>query len=390
MINKMILICLLFSFIITKDNEINSSLNTFGIDLYKIINDDNESSMISPWSISNSLMMVSQGASNKTYIEILDVLNLDQQQLNYFINPYKSTDSTLLISNSIWIQNDKCYKPNNTYIDILEKKFTGKISYVNFYNDRIKIIDDINNWVNDFTNGTIKNIISDNDIKKSTTQALLNTIYFKNDWMYPFDTNRTKKTNFFTNIDTIQIDMMSKKNKYAYYKNDNFELLNLPYKNNISMYIYLPNRSIPLAKFIDEFTYDKFLSSIDSLKYDLGQIFIPKFNLSFSATLKDYLPKMGMVNAFDPNYAEFDRFWDYKNTCKKYPPKHYIDLINHKSFISAYESGTEASAATVVVINRVTSIRPNEHFIFNANYPFMYIIYDNDNDIILFIGSYKG
>ena len=161
MINKMILICLLFSFIITKDNEINSSLNTFGIDLYKIINDDNESSMISPWSISNSLMMVSQGASNKTYIEILDVLNLDQQQLNYFINPYKSTDSTLLISNSIWIQNDKCYKPNNTYIDILEKKFTGKISYVNFYNDRIKIIDDINNWVNDFTNGSIKNITWD-------------------------------------------------------------------------------------------------------------------------------------------------------------------------------------------------------------------------------------
>ena len=74
----------------------------------------------------------------------------------------------------------------------------------------------------------------------------------------------------------------------------------------------------------------------------------------------------------------------------KRQPKHYIDLINHKSFISAYESGTEASAATVVVINRVTSIRPNEHFIFNANYPFMYIIYDNDNDIILFIGSYKG
>ena len=97
-----------------------------------------------------------------------------------------------------------------------------------------------------------------------------------------------------------------------------------------------------------------------------------------------------MKSAFDPNSAEFDRFWDYKNTCKKYPPKHYIDLINHKSFISMSESGTEASAAPIVIINRVTSIRPNEYFTFNANHPFMYIIYDKINNNILFIGKYKG
>ena len=391
MIKNIFLIFCVFSLCISKNNNLQDSLNQFGINLFKVVsNNTHKSGMISPWSISNSLMMVSQGASNNTYDEILNTLNLNQNQLNYFNNPYNSIDSVLLVSNSIWIQKDNCYNPNTAYIDVLQNKYSGKISYVNFYNDREFIVQDINNWVKTFTNGTIKKIVSDNDIKRSTTQALLNTIYFKSRWLYPFDQNKTIKSKFYVNLDTIQIDMMNKKNKYAYYNSDNYQLLELPYENNISMYIYLPNSHIELENFINNFSIEKFNLSINELEYDLGKIFIPKFNLSYSSNLKDHLPKLGIKSAFDPNSAEFDRFWDYKNTCKKYPPKHYIDLINHKSFISMTESGTEASAATVVVINRVTSIRPNEYFTFNANHPFMYIIYDKINNNILFIGKYKG
>tara|TARA_B100000676_G_scaffold61851_1_gene61173 strand:+ start:137 stop:1312 length:1176 start_codon:yes stop_codon:yes gene_type:complete len=391
MIKNIFLIICFISLSIPKNNNLQDSLNQFGINLFKVVsNNTHKSAMISPWSISNSLMMVSQGASNNTYDEILKTLNLDQDQLNNFTNPYNPIDSVLLVSNSIWIQSDNCYNPNSTYIDILQNKFSGKISYVNFHNDRELVIQDINSWVETVTKGTIKKIVSDNDIKKSTTQALLNTIYFKSNWLYPFDQNKTIKSKFYVNFDTIQIDMMNKKNKYAYYNSDTYQLLELPYDNNVSMYLYLPNIDIELENFINEFTIEKFDLSRNELKYDLGKIYIPKLNLSYSSNLKDHLPKLGIISAFNPNSAEFDRFWDYKNTCKKYPPKHYIDLINHKSFISMTESGTEASAATIVIINRVTSIRPNEHFTFNANHPFMYIIYDKLNDNILFIGKYKG
>ena len=82
--------------------------------------------MISPWSISNSLMMVSQGASNNTYDEILNTLNLNQNQLNYFNNPYNPIDSILLVSNSIWIQRDNCYNPNTKYIDYYKINIQGK------------------------------------------------------------------------------------------------------------------------------------------------------------------------------------------------------------------------------------------------------------------------
>ena len=390
--NKIIIFILLFSFSLSKANNLNHSLNTFGIDLYKIISNESilTSSMISPSSISYALMMVSQGASNETYSEILNVLNIKQNDINNFISTYQIEDSLLIMSNSIWIQNDNCYQPNKTYIDILQNKFNGNISYVNFYNDRLQIIDNINKWVEKFTYGTIKNIVSENEIKQSTTQALLNTIYFKNKWIYPFDSNLTKKNNFYVNGDTVAVQMMNKKNKYAYLLSNEFELIELPYEKDISMYIFLPNEDIELETFIDDFNYEKFKSSLNELTYDLGNIYIPKFDLSYSVSLKDYLPKMGMVSAFNPNQAEFDRFWDYANTCKKYPPKHYIDLINHKSYISNYEEGTEASAATVVVINRVTSIRPNKYFNFVANRPFLYIIYDKNIDNILFIGNYSG
>ena len=99
---------------------------------------------------------------------------------------------------------------------------------------------------------------------------------------------------------------------------------------------------------------------------------------------------MGMTIPFSPKDANFDKFWNYSNTCKKYPPKNYIDVVNHKTYIDVDENGTEASAATAIIISRVTSIRPVEPFHFNANRPFLYLIYDKVNDNIIFLGKYLG
>ena len=129
---------------------------------------------------------------------------------------------------------------------------------------------------------------------------------------------------------------------------------------------------------------------MDSLKYEYGDITIPKFRLEFSASLKDYLIDMGMDVPFNPKEANFNKFWSYDNVCKKSPPKNYIDVINHKAYIDVDEQGTEASAATAIIISRVTSIRPMKPFIFNANRPFIYAIYDKTNKSIMFLGKYSG
>lgn len=390
---KKLLLFLFVSILFCRNHNLNNSFNEFGISLFKNINSKSDSSfMISPASISYALMMVNYGASGKTSDQILSTLNIDKvHESNFFINHYDDIESKFQINNSIWIQEDKCYEPNLKYVNNIDSIFKGQISFVNFYKNRLSIINEINNWVYKKTLGTINEIVSDQDIKENTTLAILNSIYFKDSWQFPFDTSKSDLNIFYSKDYKSNIIFMNKKNKYAHYKNSNFHLLELPYKtNDVSMLIFLPELNLDIDLFLDNFNHSFINTSLDSLQYDLGKISIPKFELDYSVPLKDYLLKMGIIDAFSPNNANFDKFWDYKNKCKKYPPINYIDVINHKSFINIDEYGTEASAVTAVIINRVTSIRPNEYFTFNANRPFVYLIYDKKNNRIMFLGKYTG
>ena len=412
MIKKILIFLSIVSLSYSESYKIQDSFNEFGISLFKKINsNDNSTFMISPISVSYALMMVNYGASGKTYDQILSVLNLNYTDLkNYFwsdyTNDYKlmsntdlkdffdlynGSDSKFQINNGVWIQNDKCYKPNLEYVNYIDSVFNGKISYVDFYANRHSIIEKINNWVDKKTFGTIQDIVSENDIKKHTTQALINSIYFKDNWQFPFDNSKTKINSFFYQDKIFKNMFMNKKNKFAHYKSSDFHLLEIPYQTNgISMLIFLPSQAIDLDSFIDSFDYQLFSKSVDSLKYGVGDVSIPKFALEYSVSLKDYLIELGMSAAFNPADANFDKFWNFQQECKKYPPRHYIDIVNHKSYISIDENGTEASAATAVIISRVTSIRPDNHFVFNANSPFIYVIYDKVNNNIMFIGQYLG
>lgn len=390
MIKKILIFLLILSFSYSKSYQFNDSFNQFGVSLFKKINSNDDSSfMISPFSISYALMMVNYGASGKTSDEILSILNLDNS--NFSFNPYNDINSKFKINNSIWIQNDNCYNPNLEFINYIDSVFYGKVSYVNFYKDRLSIIKDINDWVDEKTFGTIQEIVSENDIKRNTTQALLNTVYFKDSWQFPFDSLKSNLSTFYSTNSNSKMVFINKKNKFAHYKNTNFHLLELPYQTDgVSMFIFLPSQDINIKSFIHSLDYQLISSSIDSLEYDLGNISVPKFNLDYSVSLKDYLVSMGMPTAFNPKDANFDNFWDFKQQCKKYPPKHYIDLVNHKTYINIDENGTEASAATAVIISRVTSIRPDKYFVFNANRPFVYMIYDKINNTIMFLGQYSG
>ena len=389
MIKKILIFLSVLSFTYSESYSFNDSFNQFGVSLFKKINSNGDSNfMISPFSIAYALMMVNYGASGETADEILATLNLDKVDS---FNPYDGINSKFQINNSIWIQNDNCYNPNMEYINYIDSLFYAKASYVNFYTDRLSIIQDINEWVKEKTFGTIKDIVSENDIKKNTTQALLNTIYFKDSWQFPFDTLKSDIKIFHSPINSSKMMFMNKKNKFAHYKNTDFHLLELPYQSDgISMFIFLPSKEIDINAFIDNLDYQLISNSIDSLDYDLGNISIPKFSLDYSVSLKDYLMSMGMSTAFNPKDANFDKFWDFQQQCKKYPPKHYIDVVNHKTYINIDENGTEASAATAVIISRVTSIRPDKHFVFNANRPFVYVVYDKINKAMMFLGQHSG
>ena len=387
---------LFFSFLTA--NSLNQSLNNFSINLFKEINhNENKSIVISPLSVSYALLMVNKGASNNTSDNILSTLNIKIDDINKYyslIQKYSNNLSkrNLSIGNAIWIQKDECYLPNANYISFIDSVFKGQAFYVDFSNNALKIIKNINNWAFKSTNGMIDDIVSENDIKRTTVQALLNTVYFKASWLTPFDITETKLDYF--NIDTNnkkEVYMMNKRNRYPYYSNADFQLLELEYSdNNISMLIFLPNDN-DLNFLVENFDSSKLKESIDSLKVSPGTVSIPMFKIESSYSLKKHLKSMGMDIPFSPNLASFDGFWDYNENCFESNPKHYIDLINHKANIDLDENGVEVAAATVVTMNRITSISPFiEPFNFKANKPFLYLIYDKEYENIIFMGKYMG
>ena len=391
----------IFLFNISIPNQVNNiNFNDFGFSLFRKINLNNESDfVISPISIVYALIMTNAGASGQTSDEILSTLNLVDSDLNNIILDQElklyiedSKNNGLIFGNSIWIQNDKCYMPNENYVDYINSTFNGKASFVNFHNDRLSIIDSINIWVNNMTNGLIENMVSKEDIKRTTKQVLLNTLYFKSNWQFVFDSSKTKFDDFFLDNKKIKVPMMNHKNRYFHYQGDDFHLLDIPYeRHNISMLFLLPNDNIRLDSLIENINFNILEDYLDKSKFEMGNISVPKFESELSISLKDHLKSMGMKIPFEPGYASFDKFWDYTGTCKKNPPKHYIDIINHKVNINVKEGGTEAAAATAVVINRVTSIDPFlEPFEFKANKPFLYAIYDKKSKNILFLGKYTG
>ena len=399
MVKKIICILISITFCFSKDNNFHSSLNDFGFSLFQEIHSKTKTNvLISPLSISCALMMVSYGSVGSTLDNILSTLNLSSHNLPYYHNNIhryikRANKDDFIIGNSIWIQSDGCYSPNKDYVSFIDSVFNGQISYVNFYKDRLLIIDQINNWVNKKTYGLIDEIVSEEHIKPNTKQALLNTVYFKSNWQSPFDSSKTKVEVFFKDKrNKIDLPMMNRQARYFHYKNKNFHLLDIPYsKEDISMLIILPNQNESLDNIIALLNHNILEESINQFKFELGNIWIPKFKIDFSSSLKDYLKLMGMNIPFNPRLASFDKFWNYENECKKNPPRHYIDVINHKTHINLDESGTEAASATAIVINRVTSINPNlKPFLFKADKPFLYLIYDKKDKNILFLGKYVG
>ena len=393
---KKIVIFFLFTIIFSQYLNFSNSINNFGLDLLKIINKENNSNnLISPLSLSYALLMVNNGADGKTMESILSTLNLNDKILldSIYSTIYNNNKikQPFQVSNSIWIQEDNCYLPNKNYINLIDSVFNADIFYVNYLYNKNDIINNINNWVSSKTRNTINNIISPNDITVNTRLALINAIYFKDAWMFPFDSTRTKEEKFYKKDDSYITKMMNKKTRYYHFNGPDFHLLEIPYSSkDISMFLLLPSTK-DLNLLINRIDQSTINSYIDSLSYELGDIYLPYINNEKSYSFKKYLQKMGMYIPFDPNMASFKGFWDNGSNCETKLPNHYINIINHKTFINLNEAGTEASASTAIVMNRTTSINPFiEPFVFKANHPFMYIIYDKNTKTNIFIGTYTG
>jgi len=212
---------------------------------------------------------------------------------------------------------------------------------------------------------------------------LTNAIYFKGIWKTQFDpvntTNRTFETTAGTSVEVPTMSLVNTEDVFYYTETDELQILELPYTgDDISMVILLPKDN-DLSSVISTIDNDMFSTWIESMVETSVDIYLPKFEVETSYKLKDYLIALGMNIPFS-SAADFSGITGGKDL--------FISEVVHKAFIDVNEEGTEAAAATaVIMIETAPNGGGSSRIVFDCDHPFLYLIQHKQTGTILFMGS---
>ena len=384
MIRRLIILLLIVGCVFARD--VIEANNRFAINLYSQYKSEEGNIFFSPFSISTAMAMVYEGAEGKTAKEIKSVFGFpkyDNSRRNQYSNLLseinkKDKEYALKTANALWAEQDFHFL--DEYLTTVEKYYGGKTTNLDFKNEweASRLI--INNWVEDKTNDKIKDLLPEGVINPGTRLVLTNAIYFKAKWLTQFDADKTSDEYFRVNPDkSIKVPMMqptSQKSTFNYTQNKDLQILEMPYAGeDLSMLILLPLDD-DIEALENSFTIEKLTEWKKSLRKRRVNIYIPKFKFETKYFMIYTLSNLGMPTAFT-NSADFSGMTGTKDL--------KIDKVIHQAFIEVNEEGTEAAAATGVVMGIKTSLRPPTP-IFKADHPFIFIIQHNETGNILFMG----
>ncbi len=368
--------------VIVPRTNLSGATNTFGLFLLKkmisMYEDDNI--VISPVSISAALSMTLNGATGKTLKSMKKTLAFESfspEEINlYYQNLIKTLPSldkkvTVSINNAIWYRQDLAVRQE--FQKTLEKYYMAKIQSADFQSG--KVVEKINRWVKKSTRGKISSIID--RVNPLDVMYLLNAVYFKGSWHFPFDPKLTRKDDFFsTGGEKIKCDMMNITKSLPYFENSSIQMVQLPYgAEHFSMFVVLPRENISLDHVTEK--PDSIFSWMKKVKENRVALSMPKFKIEYKKSLKEVLSKLGMKNAFTSQA-------DFSNMVEK--GEINISDVKHKTFIEVNEEGTEAAAVTGVTMV-LSAVRPMQTFRMNVNRPFLFFIAENESSAILFMGK---
>ncbi|UCD09578.1 MAG: serpin family protein, partial [Dehalococcoidales bacterium] len=353
----------------------------------------------SPYSISSALSMTYAGARGKTEKQMADTLRyrLSQESLHPAFNALdiqlnqrddeEENRFELNIANAIWGQ--KGYPFLQSYLDLLAEQYGAGLRITNFAEKPEESRITINDWVSQQTEDKINDLIPPRMISDLTRLVLTNAIYFYAEWEHPFDNRKTYDGTFYLlNGGNVTVPMMYRRGSYGYVGNPPFRdkqkrtveytgseegylAVELPYKGDeISMVIIMPNpgRFNEIERILDADMVNDIVSNISGESMFLS---VPKFDFESAFNLKDSLIELGMKDAF--TNADFSGMTGKRDLS--------ISNVVHQAFVSVDEQGTEAAAATAVVME-IVSLIPS----LVLDHPFIFLIRDIPTSTILFIG----
>lgn len=370
--------------------ELVDGNSAFAFDLYQALSEQAGNLFFSPYSISLALAMTYAGARGETEQQMAETLNfiLSQEALHPAFNALDQELASrgegaqgkdekgfrLNIVNAIWGQ--KNYKFLDEFLDALAENYGAGLRLLDFINAPEDSRITINDWVSDQTEDKIKDLIPQGVIDEATRMVLTNAIYFNAAWLHPFEKEATQDGTFYLVDGTeVSVPMMSQTKSFGYAKGDGYLAVELPYDGSeLFMVILLPDdgkfeafEGSLNAEIVDSITSD--------LEYKQVALTMPKFEFESECSLADTLSAMGMPIAFS-GAADFSGMTG--------TPELTIAEVLHKAFVSVDEAGTEAAAATAVVME-LTAIQ-GEQVEVTLDHPFVFMIRDIETGAILFVG----
>ncbi len=341
----------------------------------------------SPYSISTALAMTYGGARGETAAQMEQALGfgaLGQEKLH---PAFAALQADLLaiqqkgkvqlnVANSIWPHRTYAFRPE--YVDLLKTQYGVGVTPQDYVTAAEAARKAINAWVEERTNRRIQDLIPAGVLDEMTRLVLANAIYFKGTWAVPFDPKATEKAPFhLAKGGTVEASLMFKKARFAYAERDGMQVLELPYAGEeLSMVVVLPAKPDALGAIEAALTPEKLAAWTGGLRSREVRVFLPKFKMTWQAGLNGMLAAMGMKDAFTMK-ADFSGMDGTKDL--------YISAVLHKAFVEVNEEGTEAAAATGVVMS-LKAAMPEPPPEFRADRPFLFLIRENKTGSVLFLG----
>jgi serine protease inhibitor len=369
------------------ETEMVQSNAEFAIRFFQEMEKENlENYFTGPFSIHQALSMAMNGNEGEILQEYLDVLayhGLSKEEANQAVKSLttylKEVDPKVKvnIANGIWYREGISVQV--PFKSAMETYYDANISALDFNEPNAHQV--INNWIASQTNDLIKNMLD--GIPREAVMYLVNAIYFKGDWKYQFDPQKTKKEPFYTESGaTIQVDMMESKGKVGLKIGGNASVnyLEIPYSTGQYQMAIIQPQSGSLSSILSEITAENLALWSENARESSVILKMPKFKMKHKENdLRVKLENMGLVTPFSPNSDNFTKIFE-----GTFPPM-LISRVIHEAIIEVDEKGTEAAAATIIEIG-VTSM-PSGPTIITLDKPYYFLIKEKSSGAILFLGK---
>jgi len=373
------------------EESVVAANNRFALDLYARLADEEDGNIFfSPFSISSALAITSEGARGNTADEIRSVFHFPDDTAvmrEGFAETIAGINSgssayTLRTANALWAEQTYPFLPE--YISTADRYYSADTTNLDFITKPEESRITINKWVEEQTEDKIKDLLPAGSIDPLTRLVITNAIYFKGTWVKQFDEMKTTEENFRTGTGTsVPVLMMQRTDEdavYGYAETETLQLLSMPYESDngkeLSMLVLLP-KGDDLATIEHSLDAESLSDLQQNLPSRRVMVYFPKFTMETKYSLPPTLSAMGMPTAFT-GAADFSGMDGTRDL--------FIDDVIHQAFVEVNEEGTEAAAATAVVM-KLSSMPMEEPIpVFRADRPFIFLIQDDDTGNILFMG----